>query len=103
MRERAEKARREAEEARRRAQEAENQQHLQRGAQSLQAVHKHLRAAVRSFTSIRLPRRGTEDHNLRFMLTQLDEAKRSLMRAQRGPAIDFTDPDLSMEDPDLET
>lgn len=84
------------------AQEAENLNLVKRGARCLTAAEGELQKAMRNFQSVRLARGSTERREASYMLGKLEEALRAIRRAKRGSFIDVSDPDLAIDDPDLE-
>lgn len=89
--------------SRRAAQEAENRESVERGTRLMGEAERSLRRALRRFQTVRVPRGRPERHELRFLVRNLEAALGSIRRAKRGSFLDFSDPDLTMEDPDLET
>lgn len=98
-----EESRRQAARNRRQAaQEAENAGLVKRGTRCLTAAEGELRKAMRSFQSVRVARGSKERREASFMLGKLEEALRAIRRAKRGSFIDVGDPDLAIDDLDLE-
>ena len=88
---------------RRRAdQETENAAQVAKGTRALGEAQRALGRSMRCFSAVRAVRGSPERHELGYLVRQVEDALQALRRAKRGSFIDFSDPDLAMDDPDLE-